>query len=100
MLITKAMKFPKIGTTDGKPKDKVEVVAKFFTPDSQFTWYATEFDGKDTFFGLCDLGMGCPELGYFCLSELLTIRGSLGLPVERDRWFKGTLAQVMTNEVS
>ena len=25
---------------------------KFFTPDSNWTWYATEFDGEDTFFGL------------------------------------------------
>jgi hypothetical protein len=24
---------------------------KYFTPDSNWTWYASEFDGEDTFFG-------------------------------------------------
>jgi len=46
---------------------------------------ATE-DG-DTAFGLCDLGLGMPELGSVRLSELSTIRGPLGLPVERDMYF-------------
>ena len=41
--------------------------AKFFTPDSNWTWYATEFDDIDTFFGLVD-GFE-KELGYFLLSE-------------------------------
>ena len=26
---------------------------KFFTPDANWTWYATEFDGQDTFFRNC-----------------------------------------------
>ncbi len=30
------------------------------------------------------------ELGYFSLHELKTVRGKLGLPVERDLWFKPT----------
>jgi Protein of unknown function (DUF2958) len=38
-------------------------------------------------FGLCDLGLGCPELGYVSLIELQSVRGKLGLPVERDRHF-------------
>lgn len=59
---------------------------KFFTPDSSWTWYASEFDGEDLFFGLVD-GFEL-ELGYFRLSELQQVRGALGLPVERDRTFK------------
>lgn len=59
---------------------------KFFTPDAQWTWYAMEYDGDDTFFGLVD-GIE-RELGYFSLSELLSVRGVLGLPIERDRSFK------------
>jgi len=55
---------------------------KFFTPDSNWTWWATEFDGEDTFFGLVE--GHCKELGYFSLQELQTARGPLGLPVERD----------------
>jgi hypothetical protein len=38
-------------------------------------------------FGLCDLGLGCPELGYVSLTELAAVRGRLGLPVERDCHF-------------
>jgi hypothetical protein len=62
------------------------VVCKFFTPDSNWTWYAIEFDGEDTFFGFVD-GLE-KELGYFSLSELETARGPLGLPIERDRYFE------------
>jgi hypothetical protein len=35
-------------------------------------------------FGLFDLGMREPELGYISLAELSTVRGKLGLPVVRD----------------
>jgi hypothetical protein len=38
-------------------------------------------------FGLCDLGLGEPELGYVSLSELAALRGRFGLPVEVDRHF-------------
>jgi hypothetical protein len=31
--------------------------------------------------------MGCPELGYVSLAELASVRGKLGLPVERDCHF-------------
>ena len=65
---------------------KAIVYLKLFTPDSSFTWYATEFDGEDTFFGLVDGHE--KELGYFSLSELQQVKGSLGLPIERDRWWK------------
>jgi len=30
---------------------------KFFTPDSNWIWYASEFDGEDIFFGLVS-GLG------------------------------------------
>ena len=61
-------------------------LVKFFTPDAQWTWYASEFDGKDIFFGLVS-GLEV-ELGYFSLSELQNIIGPLGLPVERDLYFE------------
>jgi Protein of unknown function (DUF2958) len=44
----------------------------------------------ETAFGLCDLGFGSPELGNVSLVELSALRGKLGLPIERDRWFKAT----------
>jgi Protein of unknown function (DUF2958) len=64
------------------------VYVKFFTPDSNWTWYATEFDGEDTFFGLVQ-GFE-EELGYFSLSELQEYRGALGIGIERDLHFKPT----------
>lgn len=66
-------------------------VVKLFTPDGWATWLLTEIDPDDPdhAFGLCDLGQGFPELGYVSLDELATVRGRLGLPIERDRSFKG-----------
>jgi hypothetical protein len=72
------------------------VHVKFFTPDSNWTWYATEFDGDDTFFGFVQ-GFE-EELGYFSLSELTSTQGPSGLPIERDLDFSPTpIAQVRRN---
>jgi hypothetical protein len=63
-------------------------VVKLFTPDGAATWLLTELDADgDTAFGLCDLGMGHPELGCVSLAEIPAVRGKLGLPVERDLYF-------------
>ena len=64
-------------------------VVKLFTPDAACTWLLTELDPEDPeiAFGLCDLGLGFPELGSVYLPELAALRGRLGLPVERDRHF-------------
>lgn len=64
-------------------------VVKLFTPDAGATWLITEADPADPdhLFGLCDLGLGEPELGYFSLAEIQSVRGKLGLPVERDLYF-------------
>ena len=88
-LLTNAIRraLPPLGATEEQGMQAVARV-KFFTPDSSWTWYATEFDGKDIFFGLA-IGVE-KELGYFSLAELKTIRGKLGLPVERDRYFRPT----------
>ncbi|CDX21384.1 conserved hypothetical protein [Mesorhizobium plurifarium] len=65
-------------------------VVKLFTPDAGATWLLTEIDPEDPdiAFGLCDLGLGCPEIGSVSLSELSSLRGRLGLPVERDLHFQ------------
>ncbi len=64
------------------------VYAKFFTPDSNWTWFATEGapEGDDFFFGYV-IGQ-YEEWGYCCLSELQAARGPLGLPIERDLYFQ------------
>ncbi|WP_322053666.1 DUF2958 domain-containing protein [Paraburkholderia bannensis] len=65
-------------------------VVKLFTPDAGATWLLTEIDPDehDHAFGLCDLGLGEPELGWVSLQELATVRGRLGLPIERDLHFR------------
>ena len=69
------------------------VYVKFFSPDSNWTWWAIEFDGEDTLFGLVEGYVR--ELGYFRLSELENVRGPLGLPIERDLyWQPKTLAEI------
>jgi hypothetical protein len=62
-------------------------VVKLFTPDAQCTWLLTELGLDDIAFGLCDLGLGCPELGFVSMRELREARGPLGLPIERDLHF-------------
>ena len=73
--------FPPWRSTDGQG-DEAKIIVKFFTPDSNWTWYATEFDGDDTFFGL--VSGHEVELGYFSLKEIEGLRGPLGMPIERD----------------
>ena len=67
-------------------------VVKLFTPDAGATWLLTDIDPRDgdLAFGLCDLGLGFPELGNVSLTELAALRGGLGLPVERDLHFTAT----------
>lgn len=59
---------------------------KFFTPDSNWTWYASEFDGEDIFFGLVS-GFDI-EYGNFSLKELQDAIDLLGLQIERDVHFE------------
>ena len=67
-------------------------VVKLFCPWGAATWLLSELDPDepDIAFGLCDLGMGCPELGSVRLSEIAAIRGPGGLTIERDQHFKPT----------
>ena len=67
-------------------------VVRLFTPDAQATWLLSEADPRkpDLAFGLCDLGLGFPELGYVSLAELADVRGPLGLSIEVDASFVGT----------
>lgn len=74
---------------NGNPDIDFIPVVKLFTPDAGCTWLLTELDPEepDIAFGLCDLSMGFPELGGVRISELESVRGMLGLPVERDLHF-------------
>lgn len=70
-------------------EDDPVVHVKFFTPDSQWTWYVTEGSPEGDDFRLFGYVRGLEsEWGYFLLSELEQARGPLGLPVERDLYFR------------
>jgi hypothetical protein len=78
-------KLPPLYSGEEKGLDAMAQV-KFFTPDSSWCWYASEFDGEDIFFGLVS-GLEV-ELGYFSLSELKSVKGPMGLPIERDLYYE------------
>lgn len=68
-------------------------VLKLFNPVGPATWLAPELaENGDRLFGLADLGFGCPELGYFSLSEIASVRLPFGLGIERDADFRTPFA--------
>ena len=75
--------------------DDVEPVVKLFAPDAGSTWLLVSIDPDepDLAYGLCDLGLGCAEIGSVSIAEIKSIRGAVGLPPERDLHFEaeGTL---------
>ena len=79
-----------------KVKDAI-VHAKFFTPWTKWTWFATEGseqDGGFLFFGYV-IGQD-EEWGYFQLEELESLTGPAGLKIERDLSFKpGPFSEVI-----
>jgi len=89
-LLTKELrtKLPKLYETEGTPIEEKTAIVKFFTPSSNWTWYAVEFDGDDLFFGWVH-GFE-KEWGYFSLKELESVSGPYGLKIERDLYFEPT----------
>ena len=81
-------RLPKLDTTQNDPDPVLQV--KFFTPWTSWTWYASEFDGEDIFFGLVE-GLDT-EWGSFSLKELESVRGAGGIRIERDFYFEPTPA--------
>jgi len=74
---------------------------KLFNPLGAATWLATELaEDDDTLFGLADLGFGCPELGYFSLSEIGAVRLPFGLFIERDLSFETALPLTVWTETA
>ena len=90
MLMTEELKktIPKMySSEDTKLEDKI-VYAKLFTPDSNWTWFILEWDGGDTLFAMVHGHE--KELGNVSLSELESVRGPMGLKIERDMHFTPT----------
>ena len=76
------------GHPDNLDKDHLPVV-KLFLPFTGCCWLLSELDleDPDTAFGLCDLGMGFPELGSVSISELQSLLLVDSISVERDQHF-------------
>lgn len=100
-LMTKELEelFPKLYATEDKKPNEVKIIAKFFDPTSQWTWYATEYDPKEKIFFGYVRGFE-NELGYFTLDELESVKGPLGVGIERDLHFgEHTLEEVMQKAI-
>lgn len=84
LLTTKLVNdLPPLYNSEENPEKEAIAVVKFFSPYSNWTWYAVEFDGDDTLWGLVD-GFEM-EYGYFSYRELETTTLFGGVPaIERD----------------
>jgi hypothetical protein len=78
-----------VAAAQGRRGDFYPVV-KLFTPDAHATWLLSELDPADAdkAYGLCDVGLGVPELAHVKLSDLEGMRGPQKLPVAQDLHFK------------
>lgn len=74
----------------GQEKNKdPQIYAKFFTPDSNWTWFVMEGSPEEDDFIFFGYVFGhVEELGYFSLKELESVCGCMRLPIERDLYFK------------
>jgi hypothetical protein len=93
MLLTKEIRkaLPPLYAHEKSAPENIPVPLKVFNPYGQSTWFLYEFDGEDTFFGLCCIHEA--ELGYVSLKELESCKiGRFGWPLERDKFWNGTLA--------
>jgi Protein of unknown function (DUF2958) len=64
-------------------------VVKLHTLDAGAAWLLTELDPDgNQAYGLCDAGIGSPELGHVSLSALESVRGPRGLRIVADPHFK------------
>lgn len=63
-------------------------IVKLHTLDAGAVWLLTDLDADgDRAYGLCDAGIGCPELGHVSLSALEGVRGPRGLRIATDPHF-------------
>ena len=67
-------------------------VVKLFNPCGSQTWLITEIEpGTNYAFGLCDMGMGSPELGYVSIDELAALKLPFNMGIERDIHFEANM---------
>jgi hypothetical protein len=72
-----------------EPSSSHKPVVKLFDCMGPATWLISECDENGMAFGLCDLGLGTPELGYVYIPELIE---ALGRRLEKDRYFEAKMS--------
>ena len=72
----------------GNDLEKQIVAAKIFDPMSQWTWYLLNQDPEDPDYLWAIVRGFEVEIGSVSKKELETYRGKLGLPLERDLYFR------------
>ena len=71
-----------VATPDHRPEVKLS------TPNGSAIWLLTELNpDTNVAYGLCDLGLGSPELGYLDLDELELLAATEGFQIEVDLHF-------------
>lgn len=81
--------FARKGGDNSMAAAKLQPALKLFHAMAECCWLITEMnpDDHDELFGLCDCGLGYPELGYVHISELETIK-VMGMGIERDMYWE------------
>ena len=76
------------------------IVAKFFDPCGSWSWYVMNQDPEDSdyLWGIVD-GFAV-EMGSFSLEELSSIKGPLGIGIERDLHFKTRSAKSVWEDLN
>jgi len=77
----------------GEGRDPSPVV-KIYTPDFRAVWLLTELDplDGDTAYGLCDAGIGWPELSAVSIRYLESMKGPRGYSLACDSSFEAKFA--------
>lgn len=94
--LEKAFEKAPIYSKDGQGLN-AEVVVKYFNPCGAGTWLITEGEKQENggwlFFGYCHITEW--EWGYVSLSELKRVKLPYGMRIERDRYAKGAVKELM-----
>ena len=79
MLLTRAIRRKLEANYAAAQSDKTDLrpVVKFFHAYGAATWLIQDIDPDGRMYGLCDLGMGYPELGYVDLQEMEDLRATI-----------------------
>jgi len=65
------------------------IAAHFFDPCGSADWYVTAYYPEDNvIFGWAEIVPGMGEWGYTSVAELQSIKGPLGIGIERDLYWK------------